>query len=165
MPNLDRRRGLLARLDAVQKVPHVVVARMIFFLAGDPLWPDALRRREKVLAHVVDAHQTFGAFKNAADRRLRREAFEHGAVRVVLTNDGQVITGVVAGETSTAVTLRGPDNKTTTILRVDIDEINNSGKSLMPEGFEKLIDKKSMADLLSFLKNAAAQSGAVGVKK
>jgi hypothetical protein len=48
---------------------------------------------------------------------------------------------------------------------VDIDEINNTGKSLMPEGFEKLIDKKSMADLLSFLQNAAAQSGAVGVKK
>jgi putative membrane-bound dehydrogenase-like protein len=84
---------------------------------------------------------------------------------VVLTNDGQVITGVVAGETSTAVTLRGPENKTTTVLRVDIDEINNSGKSLMPEGFEKLIDKKSMADLLSFLKAAAAHSGAVGVKK
>jgi hypothetical protein len=35
----------------------------------------------------------------------------------------------------------------------------------MPEGFEKLIDKKSMADLLSFLKEAAAQAGAAGEKK
>jgi len=84
---------------------------------------------------------------------------------VVLTNDGQVITGVVAGETSTAVTIRGPENKTTTVLRVDIDEINNSGKSLMPEGFEKLIDKKSMSNLLSFLKEAATQAVPAREKK
>jgi len=84
---------------------------------------------------------------------------------VVLTNDGQVISGVVAGETSTAVTLRGPENKTTTVLRVDIDEMHNTGKSLMPEGFEKLIDKKSMGNLLAFLKQAAAQSNVAGEKK
>ena len=47
---------------------------------------------------------------------------------VVLTNDGQVITGVIAGETSTAVTIRGPENKTTTVLRVDIDDMHNDGK-------------------------------------
>jgi putative membrane-bound dehydrogenase-like protein len=76
---------------------------------------------------------------------------------VVLTNDGEVISGVIAGETSTAVTLRGPENKTRTVLRVDIDDIHTTGKSLMPEGFEKLIDKKSMADLLQFLKEAAGQ--------
>jgi putative heme-binding domain-containing protein len=84
---------------------------------------------------------------------------------VVLTNDGQVITGVIAGETSTAVSLRAPENKMTTVLRVDIDDMHNSGKSLMPEGFEKLIDKKSMANLLAFLKQAAGQVASAGVKK
>jgi len=78
---------------------------------------------------------------------------------VILTNDGQVISGVIAGETSTAVTLRGPDNKTTTILNVDIDDRHTTGKSLMPEGFEKLIDKQSMANLLEYLKQAAASPG------
>ena len=78
---------------------------------------------------------------------------------VVLTNDGQVITGVVAGLTSTAVTLRGPENKTTTVLRVDIDDMQTTGKSLMPEGLEKVIDKKAMANLLTFLKEAAAGGG------
>ena len=53
-----------------------------------------------------------------------------------------------------------PMNKTTTILRVDIDEIHSTGKSLMPEGFEKVIDKKSMANLLSFLQQAAVSQGA-----
>ena len=78
---------------------------------------------------------------------------------VLLTTDGQLVTGVIAGETSTAVTLRGPDNKTTTVLRVDIDEMHSVGKSLMPEGFEKLIDKRAMADLLAFLEQVAAQGG------
>jgi putative membrane-bound dehydrogenase-like protein len=79
---------------------------------------------------------------------------------VVLTSDGQVMSGVIAGETSTAVTLRGPEDKTTTILRVDIDDIHTTGKSLMPEGFEKTIDKKSMANLITFLQQAAGSQGA-----
>ena len=78
----------------------------------------------------------------------------------VVNSEGQVVSGVIAGETSTAVTIRGPENKTTTILRVDIDEMHNTGKSMMPEGFEKLIDKKSMADLLTFLQEAAKTAGA-----
>lgn len=78
---------------------------------------------------------------------------------VLLTADGQFVTGIVAGETSTAVTLRGSENKTTTVLRVDIDEMHNTGKSLMPEGFEKLIDKHAMADLLAYLEQAATAGG------
>jgi putative heme-binding domain-containing protein len=78
---------------------------------------------------------------------------------IVLTNDGQVITGVVAGLTSTAVTIRGPENKLTTVLRVDIDDMRTTNKSLMPEGLEKVIDKKSMSNLLTFLKQAAASQG------
>jgi putative heme-binding domain-containing protein len=80
----------------------------------------------------------------------------------IITADGQVLAGVIAGETSTAVTLRSADNKLTTVLRVDIDEMRNTGKSLMPEGFEKLIDKRAMADLLAYLQAAAAAERAVG---
>jgi putative heme-binding domain-containing protein len=78
----------------------------------------------------------------------------------VITADGQVLSGVIAGETSTAVTLRSADNKLSTVLLVDVEERHNTGKSLMPEGFEKLIDKAAMADLLSYLQQAAAAEGA-----
>jgi putative membrane-bound dehydrogenase-like protein len=78
---------------------------------------------------------------------------------VVATADGQVISGVVAGETPTAVTLRGPENKTVTVLRVDIEDIHSTGKSLMPEGLEKVVDKKSMVNLIGFLQQAAASQG------
>jgi len=78
------------------------------------------------------------------------------------TMDGQVLPGLIAGQTSTAVTLRGADNKLTTVLRVDIekDGLRNTNKSLMPEGFEKLIDKSSMADLLTYLQTATAAEAA-----
>jgi putative heme-binding domain-containing protein len=77
-----------------------------------------------------------------------------------VTTDGQVISGILAGETSTAVTIRTADAKTTSVLRVDIEEIHNSGKSLMPEGFEKVIDKQAMANLLAYLRQAATKEGA-----
>ncbi len=81
---------------------------------------------------------------------------------VLVTEDGRVLTGIIAGETSTAVTLRGADNKTDTVLRVDIEHMQTSGKSLMPDGFEKLIDQRAMADLLAYLQEAAAsEAGAV----
>jgi putative membrane-bound dehydrogenase-like protein len=78
----------------------------------------------------------------------------------VITVDGQVLPGIIVGQTSTAVTLRSADNKLTTVLRVDIDEMPNTGKSLMPEGFEKIIDKPAMADLITFLQQAAAAEAA-----
>lgn len=79
---------------------------------------------------------------------------------ILSTSDGQVLNGVIAGETSTAVTLRGQENKTATVLRVDIDDLHTTGKSLMPEGFEKLIDKQSMANLITFLVQTAGKQGA-----
>jgi putative membrane-bound dehydrogenase-like protein len=84
---------------------------------------------------------------------------------VLVTTDGQVLTGVIAGETSTAVTLRSAENKLTTVLRVDIEELRNTGKSLMPEGLEKLIDKPAMANLLAYLQQAATVAANEGESK
>jgi len=78
---------------------------------------------------------------------------------VLTTTDGQVLTGLISGETSTSVTLRGADGKPNTVLRSDIANMFTTGKSLMPEGFEKVIDKQSMADLITYLQEAAADRG------
>ena len=43
--------------------------------------------------------------------------------------------------------------QTETVLRADIDAIQSTGQSLMPEGLEKGINFQEMADLLAFLKN------------
>src|SRR5262245_11275176 len=72
----------------------------------------------------------------------------------VLTADGRQLTGLIAAETATSITLRRADNATDTVLRIDIEQLKSTGMSLMPEGLEKQIDKTAMADLLTFLMTA-----------
>ncbi len=72
----------------------------------------------------------------------------------VLTADGRQLTGLIAAETATSITLKRADNATDTVLRIDIEQLKSTGMSLMPEGMEKQIDQTAMADLLEFLKSA-----------
>lgn len=72
----------------------------------------------------------------------------------LLTTDGRQLTGMIAAETATSVTLRRGDNATDTILRIDIDQLKSTGMSLMPEGMEKQLDRPALADLLEYLKTA-----------
>ncbi|WP_417748382.1 PVC-type heme-binding CxxCH protein [Rosistilla oblonga] len=69
----------------------------------------------------------------------------------VLTIDGVATAGIIANESSTAIELQMQEGKRKTILREDIEQIQNTGTSLMPEGFEKLIPVNQMNDLLAFL--------------
>ena len=69
----------------------------------------------------------------------------------VVTDEGQFFTGILASETGNSITLKMQDGKEQVILRRDIDELNSSHTSLMPEGLENEISKNSMADLLAFV--------------
>jgi len=73
---------------------------------------------------------------------------------VILMDDGRVTAGMIADEGATSLLLRRADNASETLLRIDIDEIKNSGLSLMPEGFEKTLDQQGMADLIVYLMQA-----------
>jgi len=70
--------------------------------------------------------------------------------QAVLKN-GQTINGILAVETATSITLRTQEAKEQVILRADIEELHGTGKSLMPEGFEKDLPKQAMADLIAYL--------------
>ena len=78
---------------------------------------------------------------------------------VVTDKGGRVFTGVIAGQTATSLTLRRQQGEADTILRGDIEELASTGKSLMPDGLEKTIDKQAMADLLAYVRDAAAREG------
>ena len=71
----------------------------------------------------------------------------------VITQDGLSLTGIIANETATSITLRQLEGKTATLLRSDIELLRSNGVSLMPEGLEKNIPPQAMADLISFIKN------------
>jgi putative membrane-bound dehydrogenase-like protein len=70
---------------------------------------------------------------------------------VLLTQDGRAMTGMVASETASSVTLRRAESATDTVLRVDIEDLKSTGLSIMPEGMEKSIDIQAMADIISYL--------------
>ena len=70
---------------------------------------------------------------------------------ICLTSDGRTISGVITNETATSITLVQADNKSETILRIDIEELKSTGVSLMPEGLERVIDPQAMADLLTYI--------------
>ena len=69
----------------------------------------------------------------------------------VSTNDGRILSGLLASETRTAIELLDAEGKKQIVLRDDIDELAASKKSVMPEGFEKQVPPEGIADLLQFL--------------
>jgi putative membrane-bound dehydrogenase-like protein len=70
------------------------------------------------------------------------------------TKDGRLLSGVLAAETATGITLRGQQGKEETILRTDLEKLRGTAKSLMPEGLEKDVPPQDMADLLAYLSAA-----------
>ncbi len=70
---------------------------------------------------------------------------------VVHMSDGRVLTGMIQNETPNGIRLQQADGKLREILRIDIERLQSTGVSFMPEGLEKTIDAQAMADLLSFL--------------
>jgi len=54
-------------------------------------------------------------------------------------------------ETASSLTLLRGDNFRESIAVVNIAELKNTQKSIMPEGMEQQIDHQAMADLLAYL--------------
>jgi putative heme-binding domain-containing protein len=69
----------------------------------------------------------------------------------VQTTDGRALSGLIAAESATSITLKRAEGATDTVLRIDIEQLKSTGQSLMPEGLEKQIDRQAMADLLAYL--------------
>lgn len=102
-------------------------------------------------------------------------ALAHGyTVYTIVTTDGRVHTGLLAGDTATSVTLRNASDPAVqkqgkaavvedTILRINIDEMRALSKSLMPDGIEKELTPQNMADLIGFLRHSLGPVVAPGV--
>ncbi len=69
----------------------------------------------------------------------------------ITTRRGQVLTGMIASETASSLTLRRGEGAEDTILRSQIESILSSGLSLMPEGLELQLSKQDVADVIAYL--------------
>jgi putative membrane-bound dehydrogenase-like protein len=69
------------------------------------------------------------------------------------TKAGKTYNGIIASETSTSITLVGPDGKAQQLLRNELDELSSTGKSLMPDGLEKDLTPQDIADIIAFVRS------------
>src|SRR5262249_49195049 len=75
---------------------------------------------------------------------------------VVTTKNGRSFTGLLAAETASSITLRRAEKAEDTILREQIDTIEATAKSVMPEGLEMQLGKQDVADVIAYLQKVAA---------
>jgi quinoprotein glucose dehydrogenase len=75
----------------------------------------------------------------------------HGQI-IVMTDEGQMFTGIVSEETETELSLMDPDGNVT---RIDVEtiEARKAGKSSMPEELAKQLTQKELRDLVEYLAN------------
>lgn len=112
---------------------------------GHPVGPDLFgirnQPKEAILLHILIPEQ---------------EITQGFLAYVAETKDGRVLTGLVASETASSVTLKQALGKEETILRADLERLVSSKLSLMPQEFEKAISRQELADLIAYLKGEGA---------
>jgi putative heme-binding domain-containing protein len=72
--------------------------------------------------------------------------------RTVVTSDGRVLAGLLVEDNPQRVVLKLQGGKLETIARGDVEEMEVSKLSLMPEGVEKQLTPQELIDLFSLLK-------------
>ncbi|MFO0965942.1 MAG: PVC-type heme-binding CxxCH protein [Gemmataceae bacterium] len=173
----ERAKKLLAAALPADRKEVLDRYQAVLKLTGDP-------KKGKMLftKHCVTCHKVAGigldVGPDISDTRTRtpaalltdilnpNQAIDANYIQyVVTTKDGRILTGMVATETATSVTLKRAEGQTDTVPRANIESIESTGMSLMPEGFERQITVEEMADLIAFLKNWRYLDGSVPLGK
>ena len=171
----DRARSLLASSLPSDRAAVLEQYREVLTIPSDPHRGREVFRRLCSTCHRIEDHGV-AVGPDIGDTRTRtKEALlsdilnPNGAIDAnyvtytVATVDGQVLGGLIAVETASALTLMRAEGQSDTILKQDIEEIQSDGVSLMPEGIEKDLTLQEMADLLDYLKNWRYMDGLVPV--
>jgi putative membrane-bound dehydrogenase-like protein len=150
LPNPDRQKVIEEFRHVIAKSGDVPAGKKVFTQhcakchkyagEGTQIGPDltgmAVHPKEELLIHILDPSRSVeGNYK---------------AYRVVTTDD-RVIIGLLMSETKTSVEVVDGDAKRHPLGRDEIASIKETDKSLMPEGFEKVMKPVELGDLLEFL--------------
>ena len=151
LPDPDRQKVIEDYKETVAKTGNATNGKKVFTAQcakchkhtgeGAQIGPDltgfAVHPKEEILIHVLDPSRSVeGNFK----------------VYTARLEDGRAITGLLSAQTKTTVEILDAENKRHAINRSDMEgDLVESKKSLMPEGFEKQINKADFTDLLEFL--------------
>ncbi len=150
LPNADREKVVQELHSVTETRGDVALGKEVFKKQcakchmhsgeGQRIGPDltgmAVHPKHELLIHILDPSRSVeGNFR----------------VYTVALEDGRVISGMLAGESKTAIEIIDTEAKRHAIPREDIDELVASKKSLMPEGFEKQMKPEELTNLLEFL--------------
>jgi putative heme-binding domain-containing protein len=69
----------------------------------------------------------------------------------IVTTDGRVLTGLIVDQTPTTVSLRAANGQTSVLARGEIDVLQATPISLMPEGLLPKMTEQQVADLFAYL--------------
>ena len=150
LPNPDRQKVLDELMVITKEKGDAVAGKLVFKnqcmkchvhgSEGNRIGPDltgmAVHPKDHLLTDILDPSRSVeGNFR----------------AYTLTTKSGKFLTGILAGESRTAIELFDAEGKKQTVLREEIEDLVATPKSLMPEGFEKQINKKDLTDLLEFL--------------
>jgi putative membrane-bound dehydrogenase-like protein len=74
---------------------------------------------------------------------------------VVMTSKGQTYTGLIAAETAASITVRRGEAAEDTLLRSQIEQIQATSQSVMPDGLESQLSRHDLAHLIAYLQAVA----------
>lgn len=69
----------------------------------------------------------------------------------VITEDGRSISGLLGKDSASSVELTQADGTLVTVSKDDIDHVQATGRSLMPEGLERDLGEQGVADVIAWL--------------
>jgi putative heme-binding domain-containing protein len=150
LPNPDREKVIAQLLPEVEKEGDAAAGKEVFKSQcakchthsgeGEKIGPDltgmAVHPKHELLIHILDPSRSVeGNFR----------------VYTATLADGRVVTGMLAGESKTAIEIIDTEAKRHPIPREDLEELTGSQKSVMPEGFEQQVKPADLRNLLEFL--------------
>jgi putative heme-binding domain-containing protein len=150
LPNADRQKVIEDLFDITKTTGDPVAGKVAYKKVcakchthsgeGTKVGPDltgmAVHPKKELIIHLLDPSRSVEGNYRAY---------------TVLIDDGRVLTGLLASESKTAVEIFDAEGKKHAVQREQIEELQQSQKSLMPEGFEKQLTKVELTDLLEFL--------------
>ena len=158
-----RARQLLEKANVGRRRDVVEAYRPALKMAGDPQRGRQVFRKVCAACHKLEGfgHEigpNLATIQNRGAEAIlvnvldpNREVNPQYINYALVTTDGRTLTGMIAAETATSITLKRAEDQSDTVLRIDIDELQSTGLSLMPEGLEKEIDPQALADLIAYL--------------
>ena len=144
-----------------QKV--VEAYRSVLDITGDAVRGKAVFKRECATCHRLegvgyDLGLPLGSIKDRGPEGILANLLDPNSNinpeytnYVVVTDDGRTVTGMIVAETANSITFRRAEDESDTVMRTEIDELVDTGISIMPEGLEKKLEQREMADLIAYL--------------